>query len=70
MYIVRGNKRWDGSWFIEGSTMFVVSAEGSRTARVGDEPDRAAKAKALLADIVDVWAARKTGSLGDENPNT
>lgn len=51
--IARGGRQWTGSWTVEGDRLYVDSAYGSRTAQAGRDKGRAARAEALLAEIVD-----------------
>lgn len=51
--LIRGDERWTGSWTVEDGEMIVVSAYGSRAAPAGSLRDRAARAEAMLAEIID-----------------
>lgn len=51
--VIRGDERWTGSWTVENGDLLVVSAYGSRTAPAGSSRDRAARAEAMLGEIVD-----------------
>ena len=48
----RGGREWNGSWEVEGDTLHVLTAYGSRTAPAGKPEDRAARARALMEEIL------------------
>jgi hypothetical protein len=51
--VTRDARSWSGSWTIENGDIFVVSAYGSRRARVNRHKLIAAQAEALMGEIID-----------------
>lgn len=51
--IVRDGQRWTASWHVDDGRLVVWSAWGSRSEAAGNTKDLAARATALLGEIVD-----------------